>query len=57
MCPDGWTRLCVFLFGWQTLIAGLLALVAAIVSFAYLHKQIDQTEQLEAKRQPHRSLV
>jgi hypothetical protein len=38
------------LFQWQTLFAGLLALVAAIVSVKYLRKQINQTEQLEAKR-------
>jgi hypothetical protein len=30
MCLDGWTKACQFLFDWQTLITGLMALLAAL---------------------------
>lgn len=50
MCPVGWTVFCEFLSRWQTLIAGLMALAAALVGVVYLHRQIRQTEKLEGAR-------
>lgn len=50
MCPESWSRFCQFLFNWQTLIMGLMALASAVAGVAYLHRQIRQTEELEDKR-------
>jgi hypothetical protein len=47
MCPEGWARFCVFLDHWQTLVAGGLALFAALLGSIYLNRQIRQTWTIE----------
>ena len=43
-----------WLYNWQTLISGILAVVAAAVSVWYLRKQIAQSEQHERERSSRR---
>lgn len=45
--PSPWTQ---FLMDWQTLIAGVLALVAAGIGFYFINRQILQAEQHEGDR-------
>ncbi|MCW2361602.1 MULTISPECIES: hypothetical protein [Sphingobium] len=46
--PAEWFR--AALYDWQTLITGVLAVVAAIFSIRQVRQQIDQTAQLEVER-------
>jgi len=54
MCPDGLARFCVFLDHWQILIAGGLAVIAALLGAIYLRRQIRQTWDIENRRRERR---
>jgi hypothetical protein len=50
MCPEGWSRLCVFLDHWQSLVAGLLALIAGVITVAAIFRQTKSHEREARER-------
>ncbi len=50
MCPDDWNWFFSILERWQTLLAGVLALIGAAAGAYFLHRQIRQNWSIEDKR-------